>query len=142
MTKFESRIGKITHDKEKVYNFLSDFKNFKQFLPEDKVKNWQSEGDTCSFSVTGVGDVGLKMIEKSPSELIKITGTGMANIEFYLWIQLKEVEKEDTRVKLTMKAELNPMIKMVASKPLKNFLELMVKYMEEFSYELPDATEA
>ena len=134
MTKFESRIGKIIHPQDKVYSFLSDFSNFQQFLPGDKVKNWQNDGDSCSFSVSGVGDVGLKIIEKNPSDLIKISGNGMANVEFNLWIQLKQLAEEDTRVKLTMKAELNPMLKMVASKPLKSFLELMVKYMEEFDY--------
>ncbi len=138
MTKFESRIGKILHPQDKVYDFISDFNNFQQFLPGDKVKNWQNDGDSCSFSVSGVGDVGLKIIEKKPSDLIKISGNGMANVEFYLWIQLKQLDEDDTRVKLTMKAELNPMLKMVASKPLKSFLELMVKYMEEFDYELKD----
>ena len=135
MTTLESRIGKIQSSQENVFNFLSDFNNFKQFVPEDKVDNWKSDNDTCSFKVTGIGDVGLEIIEKEPFDLIKITGNGMANVEFYLWIQLKEVVQEDTRVKLTMKAELNPMLKMVASKPLANFLELMVKYMEEFSFE-------
>ena len=135
MTTFESRIGKIQSSQEKVFNFLSDFNNFKQFIPEEKVDNWKSNIDSCSFSVSGIGEVGLEIIEKKPFDLIKITGNGMASVEFYLWIQLKEVVEEDTRVKLTMKAELNPMMKMVASKPLNNFLELMVKYMEDFSFE-------
>lgn len=135
MTKFESRIGKIQSSQEKVFNFLSDFNNFKQFIPGDKVDNWKSDIDTCSFNVSGIGEVGLKIVEKDPFDLIKITGNGMASVEFYLWIQLKEVIEKDTRVKLTMKAELNPMMKMVASKPLNNFLELMVKYMEDFSFE-------
>ena len=135
MEKFESRVGKIQSSKEKVFNFLSDFNNFKQFIPADKVENWKSDNDSCSFNVGGIGEVGLRIEEKEPHELIKITGNGMASVEFYLWIQLKEVEEKDTRVKLTMKAELNPMLKMVASKPLNNFLELMVKYMEDFSFE-------
>lgn len=135
MTTFESRIGKIQSSQEKVFNFLSDFNNFKQFIPGDKVNDWKSDTDSCSFKVSGIGEVGLEIIEKNPFELIKITGNGMASVEFFLWIQLKEPIDNDTRVKLTMKAELNPMMKMVASKPLKNFLELMIKYMEDFSFE-------
>ncbi len=135
MTKFESRIGKIQSPQEKVYNFLSDFNNFKHIIPEDKVNEWKSDPESCSFKVSGVGDVGLKMVEKEPYDLIKITGNGLANVEFFLWIQLKKVSENDTRVKITMKADLNPMLKMAASKPMNSFLEIVVNYMENFSFD-------
>ena len=135
MEKFESRIGKIKAPEEKVYNFLCDFNNFRNFIPEDQVSNWVSDHDTCSFTIGGVGDVGLEIIEKEPFQLIKITGNGMARVDFFLWIQLKQMSQEDTRIKITLKAELNPMVKMVASKPLKKFLEILVNHIENFSFD-------
>ena len=135
MTKYESRIGKIQSSAEKAYTFLSDFNNFKQFIPDEHVQDWQSDQDSCSFTVGGIGQVGLKIIEKEPPSLIKITGSGMASVEFYLWIQLKEMDPGDTRVKITMKADLPPMMQMMASKPLKSFLGILVDKMEEFDFE-------
>ena len=47
-----------------------------------------------------------------------------------MWIQLKEVGELDTRVKITLKAELNPMLNMVAKKPLTTFIETLVDKLE------------
>ena len=135
MTQYESRVGTIQSSEEKVYRFLSDFNNFGEFIPKDQVQDWKSEKDKCSFTIGGIGGVGLEIVERKPNNLIKMTGNGMAQVDFFMRIQLKEVAENDTRVKLTLKADLNPMIQMMASKPLKNFLNMMVDYMENFSFE-------
>lgn len=132
MTKYESRIGKINHPAENIYRFITDFRNFKQFLPGDKITDWQAEEDSCSFKIEGLGKAGLKILETDPPKTIKITGEGMDKLDFYLWIQLKEMNPDDTRVKVTLKADLNPMLKMVAGKPIEQFLEMLVGRMEDF----------
>jgi carbon monoxide dehydrogenase subunit G len=130
-TKIESRIGKINANEDRIYNFMANFNNFKQFVPADKVQDFESTEDSCHFSVPNIGRVGLRIIEKEPYKTIKVTGDGMANQQFLLWVQLKQVEERDTRVKLTIKADLNPMIKMMATKPLQNFLDKLVEAMEK-----------
>ncbi len=129
-SKFESKIGKLGTDEERVYTFLSNFNNFRQFIPADKVNDFESSEDHCKFSVAGVGHIGLRIIEREPFKTIKVAGEGMANQQFNLWIQLKQMEPTDTRIKLTLKADLNPMVKMMASKPLQNFLDKLVETME------------
>ena len=135
MTKYESRIGKLNTSGEKAFGFLSDFRNFSRFIPEDKVKEWEASADQCKFTVDGIGKAGLKIIEKEPDKLIKISGDGTAGLEFYFWIQIKEIEENDTRIKLTIKADLNPMMKMVAAKPLKSFVNLMIDKIEEYTFD-------
>jgi len=135
MTTYESKIGKIQSSDEKVYTFLSNFNNFSEFLPEDQVQDWKSDENSCSFTIGGMGGVGLEIVERTPFTLIKMTGNGMSQVDFFMWIQLKAVGENDTRVKITMKADLNPMIQMMAAKPLKKFLDMMVDYMENFSFE-------
>jgi len=130
-TKFESRVGKINKGEQQVYNFISNFNNFKQFIPEDKVNDFQSNEDNCKFKVSGIGEVGLKIVEKLPTNMIKITGEGMANQSFVFWVQLKSISINDTRIKLTIKTDMNPMLKMMASKPLQNFLDKLVDAMEQ-----------
>jgi hypothetical protein len=70
-TKIESKVGQITGSSERVYAFLSNFNNFSHLVPPDKVKNWQATEDTCHFTVDGLGNAGLRMIEKEPYSLIK-----------------------------------------------------------------------
>ena len=134
-TKYESRIGKVPHAQEKIYGFLADFRNFNRLIPEDRIENWEAGQDSCSFSVQGVGNVGLKMVEKRPGELLKFTGDSSANIGFTLWIQIKEATPGDSRVKVTLEADLNPMIRVVAAQPLKQFLEILVGYIEKFDFD-------
>ena len=56
----ESDIVHIGCKPEKVYNFISSFDNFTSLLP-DKVENWQSTGDSCSFEVKGLAALGFMM---------------------------------------------------------------------------------
>ena len=132
LSKFESRVGKIAGKSEPVFVFLSDMRNFKQFLPEGKVENWSADKDSCSFEISPVGKAKLKIVNKEPFSEVKYQGDGLNNTNFYLWVQLKEVTESDTRVKITIKADLNPMLKMMASKPLNDFLEKLISGMESF----------
>ena len=133
-TKFESRIGKIAASEEKMYNFLTDFNNFKQFIPPDKVTDFQSDTDHCKFSISGVGQVGLQIVEKTPYNTVKISGDALANQNFLFWIQLKEVSDADTRVKLTIKADINPMVKLMVSKPMQTFLDKLIDAFEKMQF--------
>ncbi len=135
MTKFESRIGELNTSGEKAFDFLSDFRNFSRFISADKIKEWEASAEQCKFMVDGIGKAGLKIIEKEPNKLVKISGDGTAGIEFFFWIQIKEIEEKDTRIKLTIKADLNPMMKIVAAKPLKSFINLMIDKIEKYPFD-------
>jgi carbon monoxide dehydrogenase subunit G len=133
-TKIESKIGKIQSSPERVYNFLSDFNNFNKLIPQDKVKNWKATEGTCHFTVDGLGEAGLRIVEKEPYSLIKITGEEGSKFNFFFWIQIKEAEPNETRIRLTIKADLNPMLKMMASKPLQNFVDSVVDQLEKVPF--------
>jgi hypothetical protein len=124
-TKIESKIGSVNNSEVNLYHFLSDFNNFRHLLPPDKVKNFQSTTDTCIFDLDQIGRTGLKIVEKQPYKLIKIAGID-SKMNFHLWIQMKQVTETDTRTKLTLKLDVNPMMKMMVAKPLTNFLNTLV----------------
>jgi len=134
MITIESRIGKIEEQDEKIFQFLSSFKNFEKLIPQDKVNNWEATDENCRFSIDGIGEVGLKIIDKEPFTVIKYVGDNLANVDFNLWIQLKQIADLDTRVKITFKADLNPMLTMVAKKPLQEFVDLLVDKLEKHQF--------
>ena len=134
MTRFESDVRSIPHSSDKVYDMLSDFDNFESLISSDKVSNWKSFGDSCRFDVEGIGQVGLKIVDKEPGKTIKYSAEGTVPFNFFLWIQLKEVQEQDTKLKLTLDAELNPMVKMVAVKPLNKFIGMLADGIAKYSY--------
>lgn len=130
----ESKIGKIENSEEVVYRFLSDFNNFKSFVPADKISNWTATEDHCHFSIAGMGETGLRIIERTPNKLIKITTEEGSSLEFLMWIQLKQLSEKDTRVKITLRVELNPMVSAMVKGPLKTFADSLIDQMAAFSF--------
>ena len=134
MSKYTSKIGKINQSDELIYNFLTDFNNLKAIVPTDKVKDFEATEDTCRFKIEGIGQAGLKIIEKESFKLIKITSEGKSPFSFFFWIQLKPIENEEntTAVRLTIDANLNPMMKMMVGKHLQKGIDAMVDQMVVF----------
>ena len=134
MNKYTSKIGKINKSDELIYNFLTDFNNLKSVIPSDKVKDFESTEDTCKFNIEGVGQAGLKIIEKEPDKLIKITSDGKSPFSFFFWIQLKPIEnfENTTAIKLTLDANLNPMMKMMVGKHLQKGIDAMLDQVVAF----------
>ena len=128
--KEESRIGRLKVNHEQIYEFLSDCNHFQQFTAKGKVQNWQSDNDSCRFTVEGAGDMALRIVERRPGELVKFAIENAQAENVFLWVQMKSVNTGDTRVKLTVKMQVNPMLRMFISKPLKQGLDKIVTTLE------------
>jgi carbon monoxide dehydrogenase subunit G len=75
--------------------------------------------------VQGIKGAGLRIIDKEPNKTIKITGNDKIPFEFHIWIQLKMVAPYDTRMKITLKANLNMMLKMMVGKKLQSGMDTL-----------------
>ena len=134
MTRFESEIKDVNQPASAIYQVLSNFDNFGHLLPEDKISNWQSFGDSCRFEVVGLGQFGLKIVNKDADKMVKYTADGSVPFNFFLWVQLKEIDSSTTKIKVTLDADLNPMLKMVTSGPLKKFIGLLAEAIASHTY--------
>ena len=121
MTTYESEIKAISSSEEVVFGILSDLKNLEKLATnpslEDKARDLKFDTDSCSFVVEGFGKMGFRIVEREPFKTIKMVSEN-APVEINVWIQLKEAAENDTRMKLTVKAELPMMIKMMVDKKL------------------------
>ena len=128
MESIESKQGIIEANGESVYNFLKDLRNLDKLIPPDKVQNWESTENSCSFSIPGAGDITLKITDREAKKLIKVepVGAGPMGMDFALFIQMMEIDESDTRIKLTFRAEMNMMIKSMLAGPLKKGLDQIV----------------
>ena len=137
MTKFESSIRQIMYPQQAVYNMLSDLSNIERVqdhLPEDKVQDLTFDTDSVSISVAPVGQIALRIIDREEPKTIKFE-TAQSPVPFNLWIQLLPVTETTSKMKLTIKAELNPFIKGMVSKPLQEGLEKIADMLTMIQYE-------
>ncbi len=126
MTRIESEQVTIQQSQEEVFNFLSDFNNYRQLMPE-QVADWISDTDTCSFNIKGMASLGMAIESKTPNSEIKIKKNGKAPFDFYLTCAIGPSESgNNSTLKLFFDADLNPFLKMMAEKPLTNFLNILV----------------
>ena len=135
MARIESKIGVVKQPAEKIFNYVSNFNNFNQLIPEDKVKDFESTKNTCRFKVEGIGQAGLRIIEREPHKLIKISSDEETSFDLLLWIQIKEIEPGDSRMKITTEVHLNPMMASMVKKPLKNFVDTLIDQAEKISFD-------
>ncbi|MFO7934237.1 MAG: hypothetical protein R6U78_09150 [Bacteroidales bacterium] len=133
--KIESRIGKTTGSDRQIYAFITDFNNFSSIVPEDRVSNWESSAGQCSFRVDPIGKVTLRIVEKTPSSMVKIASVPeFSSYNFSLWIQLKEVGEHDTRVKVTIEPHVNKMLLPMIKSPLKKLVNGIVEQIETYDF--------
>lgn len=124
MSTYESKIKSIPHPQELVYTTLANLNNLallKDKIPQDKIKDLSFDTDNVSVNVAMIGKVKLSIIRREPFKTIKLSVEG-APSEAFIWIQLKEVASNDVRIKITLKAELNAMIKMVLKGKIEQFI--------------------
>ncbi len=130
MTKFESNKVVVNAPCEKVYEFMADFGNFEKLLP-DKVTNWQSSGDKCSFKIEGIGKLAMRIAKKDPCKHIHIVSDGDNPVDYTLDCFFYNYGKDQCEVELIFEAELTSFMEMIASNPLQNFVNMLVDKIKE-----------
>lgn len=136
MTEFVSEVKTIPYNEDRIFNMLSDLtnlENVKDRIPEDKIKDFEFNRDSCSFSVPPVGKITFQIVEREPNNTIKFTTTN-SPVPLFLWIQLKQVEENDTRMKMTVRADLNPFIKQMVAKPLQDAVDKISTVLASLPY--------
>ncbi|MEI6123756.1 MAG: SRPBCC family protein [Bacteroidota bacterium] len=138
MSQIKSDKTQINKPVDKIYDFLSDFNNFKNLMPE-QVSNWQSTKDSCSFNISGIGQLALKIIEKIPNSGITIIPEEGTKIPFTfeLVCLLNAPAENQTETVFIFNHEMPAMISMMASRPLQNLVDIFGKKLKEY-FEQPD----
>ena len=136
MATFESTIREINYPQQNVYNLLSNLSNIERIkdrLPEDKIKDLTFDENSISIS-SPMGAVKLNIIEREEPKCIKFE-TEKSPLPFNLWIQILPMNESSCKMKLTIKAELNPFIKGMVSKPLQEGIEKIADALQMIKYE-------
>lgn len=136
MTDFISEVKTIPHPDDRIFAMLSDLSNLekvKDRIPQDKISDFEFNSDSCSFAIAPVGKITFQIIEREPNKLIKFATTN-SPVPLFLWIQLVQAAENETKMKLTARAELSPFIKPMVSKPLQDAIDKISTVLANLPY--------
>ena len=146
LSKYVSDIQYIDHNNEVIFNYLSNFQNLAKYLTDDlleqladkvpqvKIQNFQSDADSCSFSVSGIGNAEIRIVEREPYKYIKVQGQGGIPIELTFWVQLLPVDAYKTKLRLTLHTEMGMMVKMMVGNKLENGINQLAVTLARLPY--------
>ena len=137
MEKYESKIQSIPAPVSQVYPVLSNLANLervKDQIPADKVSDIEITPDAVKMKVDGLGQkIAIRIVERVDNDTIKF-GLDNVPVEANFWIQLKEVAPNDTRVKLTVKADIPIFFRMMIEQKLQKGLDDAAIMLTQFPY--------
>lgn len=136
-SKFESSVKLIPYSQQAVYNNISDLRNLEKVrdrVPEDKVQDFSFDQDTVSLNVAPVGELKLRICDREEPKCIKFE-TVQSPVPFNVWVQVLPVDENSSKMKVTVKAELNPFIKSMLEKPLQEGVEKIADALAMVHYE-------
>ena len=112
----------------------------KDTMPEEarkqaeKIKDLTFDTDTLSVDVPPVGSIKLRIVNREEPKCIKFE-TEQSPLPFNFWIQILPVTTTSCKMKLTIKADLNPFIKQMVKKPLSEGIEKIADVLQMIQYE-------
>ncbi len=154
MAKYESKIKQINAPVANVYAMLSNLENLRPMLENarnsevvrekireagqdpaqlDRLKDVTLTPDRISFPAPMVGEVALAVVEREENKCIKFQ-TEQSPVEANLWIQVLPVTETTSKMRLTLKADLNPMVKMMIGSKLESGLDQFADMLAMMPY--------
>jgi carbon monoxide dehydrogenase subunit G len=121
MTIIESKVI-VNKPVGKVYAFLSDLNNHQQLMPEN-IYNWSSTEDEAKFTIQNMAKLALKVSSRKKDEEIIAIPSEEAPFAVELKWSVSDKGDGKTEALYTISAELNMMMKMLASGPLQKLVD-------------------
>ena len=124
MTIIESKAS-IQKPVSEVFSFLTDLNNHQQLMPEN-IYNWSSTTDEARFTIQNMAKLALKVSDRQKDRSITIVPSEEAPFA----VELKWILSDTggaTEAALVISADLNMMMKMLASGPLQKLADHQTK---------------
>jgi hypothetical protein len=136
-TKYESKISSAPCSAQQIYRVLSDMRSLERvrdLIPQDKIQEMDIEPDRVKMKVDGLAQkITIAIVDRIENDTIKFGLEGIP-MDGNFWIQLKELSPTDTRIKLTVKADIPFMFKMMVEKKLQTGLDQAADMLAQFPY--------
>ena len=133
MATFKSEEVTVNTSSKSLFDFLSNLNNLEQLMPLDKISEWQSTESKCSFKIPNLGTIGFKHDTFTEPTQLKLASISDKPFAFSMEFNIAE-SGESSQAQILVDADLNPMLKMMAEKPLTAFFNGIAKKMESITF--------
>ena len=138
-SKYESKITSAPCSAAQIYRVLSNLQNLervKDLIPKDKMQEREIEPDRVRRKVDGLAQkITIAIVDRIENDTVKFGAEGIP-MDANFWIQMKEVSPTDTRLKLTIKADIPFMFKFMIEKKLQTGLDQAADMLAKFPYQM------
>ncbi|MBR2450319.1 MAG: SRPBCC family protein [Paludibacteraceae bacterium] len=135
--KYESKIGQIAANDAIVFAVLSNLENinhFRDVIPQDKLQDIEVSSDRVRFKIEGLGQkIAISIVEKEEYKTIKY-GAESLPVPLNVWIQLKQMAENDTRIRITIKTDMPAMFKMMFDSKIQQGLDQAIDMLCQVPY--------
>lgn len=133
--KIESKKATVNTSAEKAFSFISDFNNFQNLLPKDKVSDYQSTADSCTFNINGMATISMRIKNRVPNSKLEVVSDGKNPFNFSLTILLEEQTESTCEAVIIFDADVNPFVKMMVETPLTNFFNMLSEKLPQMKFD-------
>jgi hypothetical protein len=145
-TKYVSDVKIVKQNQEVIFNYLSNLEHLSKYIndgllskmteqiPQIKITNFESDPDSCRFQIAGMGLAEIRIIEREPHKTIKVCSTGSLPVSITFWIQMLPTIAGETKLRLTMDADMSMMIKMMVNNKLEEGINRMADMLAALPY--------
>lgn len=113
-----------------VYDFLQNLKNHEQLMPEGGY-SWTITEDEVKLEIKNLTSLTLRLDKKEPSKLVSIRTVEGAFVPVVIRWEIEAQAEELSLVTLQIEAQLNMMMKMVASPVLNKLVEHQIEKLQD-----------
>ena len=110
---------------QEFFGIVSDMRNIPALLPEQAI-NVVADEDNLSFTVQGMGSIALRVSQRVTYSLVQLVPVGKVPFPFSLNIKIECADRH-CRVMYEIDADLNPLMAMMAKRPLQNLVNMMAE---------------
>lgn len=120
----------VDADQLTIFNFLKDSNNIKELLPQDKISDYTSTEDQCSFKVQGGVIISLIQDGNDGNDVIYLKSGANSPFPFRLSIYLTP-QDDKCEGYILFDGEVNMFLKMMVEKPLTSLFNYMSERLQE-----------
>ncbi len=136
MAKFESEVKQIAYPVENVYRNISDLSNLERVrdrVPTDKLDGFEFDQDSVAVNVPPVGTIKLRIVDREENKCVKFE-TEQSPMPFNLWIQMLPATETESKMKVTVEADIPFMLKGMVAGPLQDGVDKIADALSQVPF--------
>lgn len=113
-----------------LFGKLTNCNNMGKYIPNDKIKDWQSTENSCSFSASGVGKIEMAIVEKQPfSAVVFSIGNAVAK-DVKVTFHTQETTENTCELHAEASFDVPFFLSQMLKNPLQKFIDMLIDYIK------------